>query len=360
MCASRRSSARPSRLQAFRISILNAKNDELEAGIIAGAGRPGAVTISTNMAGRGTDIRLGGEDERERDKVLALGGLYVIGTNRHESRRIDDQLRGRAGRQGDPGTTRFSISLEDRLFERYGLREAFDKRHGFREEAGILEGRAVGRDVDHAQRVIDGQNFDLRRALDRYSELVELQRRIVEERRERVVDGGSPGLWAQRSPELHSHAVERFGAERLAALERRSFLARLDRGWSDHLAWVAETRESIHLVGLGGRTPILEFQKDATAAFLEMMAEVERSAGDDLRSLVEGGESAAAGLEKRRGPSSTWTTLVNDDQFGWGIEMAMGRNLGLALGSAALLGPLYVLTLLLKRRRPKRSYTLHQ
>lgn len=334
--------------------VLNAKNDELEAGIIAEAGRPGAVTISTNMAGRGTDIRLGGGDAAERGRALALGGLLVIGTNRHESRRVDDQLKGRAGRQGDPGTTRFYISLEDPLFERHDLREPFEKRHGFTAEAGVLRGRAVGRDVDHAQRVIEGMNFDVRRALDKYSSLIELQRRIVEERREPVVYGGSPGLWAARFPALHAQGVERLGAERMAALERRAFLARLDRGWADHLAWVADARESIHLVGLGGRTPVLEFQKDATASFMEMTKEVERAALEDLRRIVEDGEEAVSRIERRRGPSSTWTTLVSDDQLGWGIEMAMGRNLGLAMGSAVFLGPLYVLTLLLKRRRPKR------
>src|SRR5262249_58170140 len=97
---------------------LNAKNDEAEAEIIAEAGAVGAVTISTNMAGRGTDIRLGGAREEERERVVVLGGLYVIGTNRHESRRIDDQLRGRAGRQGDPGTARFFVRLEDALMAR--------------------------------------------------------------------------------------------------------------------------------------------------------------------------------------------------------------------------------------------------
>ena len=101
--------------------VLNAKNDEAEAAIIAEAGGIGAVTISTNMAGRGTDIRLGGAEEADRERVVALGGLYVIGTNRHESRRIDDQLRGRAGRQGDPGSSRFFISLGDPLMVRFGI-----------------------------------------------------------------------------------------------------------------------------------------------------------------------------------------------------------------------------------------------
>jgi preprotein translocase subunit SecA len=103
--------------------VLNAKNDELEAEIVAQAGSPRAVTISTNMAGRGTDIRLGGKAEQYHDEVAALGGLYVIGTNRHESRRVDDQLRGRAARQGDPGSSRFFISLQDDLFQRFGIDE---------------------------------------------------------------------------------------------------------------------------------------------------------------------------------------------------------------------------------------------
>jgi len=109
--------------------VLNAKNDELEAEIIAQAGQPGAITISTNMAGRGTDIKLGGDKEQERDKVIALGGLYVIGTNRYESLRIDTQLRGRAGRQGDPGSSRFFIGLDDNLIERYGIKNLFPKKY---------------------------------------------------------------------------------------------------------------------------------------------------------------------------------------------------------------------------------------
>ena len=125
-----RSWPRPSKRRGVACEVLNAHNDELEAAIVAGAGAPGAVTISTNMAGRGTDIGLGGGDRR-RDETSgsALGGLYVIGTNRHESRRIDDQLRGRAGRQGDPGSSRFFISLEDDLIRRYGVMELIPRSH---------------------------------------------------------------------------------------------------------------------------------------------------------------------------------------------------------------------------------------
>ncbi|HEY8348957.1 MAG TPA: accessory Sec system translocase SecA2, partial [Clostridia bacterium] len=139
-------------------SVLNAKNDELEAAIIAKAGMPGAVTVSTNMAGRGTDIKLGGEHEEEHDRVAALGGLYVIGTNKHESRRIDDQLRGRAGRQGDPGSSRFFISLEDDLMKQYKLKELIPKRLYPEKSSGPIRSRVIARETARAQRIIEGQN----------------------------------------------------------------------------------------------------------------------------------------------------------------------------------------------------------
>ena len=140
------------RPQAFACQVLNAKNDAEEASIVARAGALGAVTISTNMAGRGTDIRLGGEDETDRERVAALGGLYVIGTNRHESRRVDLQLRGRAGRQGDPGESRFFVSLEDDLFVRYGIqgviptRSLADIRDAHRQPDRHARGRARAAD----------------------------------------------------------------------------------------------------------------------------------------------------------------------------------------------------------------------
>ncbi|MCP5109393.1 MAG: hypothetical protein GY953_01010, partial [bacterium] len=140
--------------------ILNARNEEAEAAIIREAGRPGAVTISTNMAGRGTDIVLG-------EGAAALGGLYVIGTNRHESRRIDNQLRGRAGRQGDPGESRFFLSLEDDMFREYSL------------DAEV--------DINRAQRVIEGQHLSVRSTLWKYERIIELQRRIIHDRRRAVL-----------------------------------------------------------------------------------------------------------------------------------------------------------------------------
>ena len=330
--------------------VLNARNDEFEARIIAQAGMPGALTISTNMAGRGTDIKLGGAHEMERDRIVELGGLYVIGTNRHESLRIDQQLRGRAGRQGDPGSSRFFISLEDDIFVRYGLSERFCRRHRLSRQHEALPPGPIRKEIIHAQRIIEGQNFDIRKSLWKYSSLVEMQRRIIQEWREGVLDPAvTPGLLSEKAPDLFALGLKRFGGEKMGETERRLILSSIDRGWSDHLAWVSDTRESIHLVSLGGKTPLQEFHRSATAAFLDIRPNVENEVISVFESLIkrEGPmDLDAAGL---KGPSSTWTYLVNEDQFGWGIQMLRGSNIGFAVGAAAFWGPLFVLTLLAKR-----------
>jgi preprotein translocase subunit SecA len=351
-------------------AILNARNDEHEAAVIADAGLPGAVTISTNMAGRGIDIRLGGADERRHAEVTALGGLYVIGTNRHESLRIDRQLRGRAGRQGDPGGTRFFISLEDDLFERYGLTKVFRARHRIEPRDEEIGTGPIRREIEHAQRVIEGQNFDIRRQLTKYSTLIEMQRRILHDRRDALLRAGESegggveageeawplGLFRERDPELFRSAAARLGPAVLAAIERRAALYHLDRTWADHLAWVQDTRESIHLVSLGGRTPIDEFRKQATAEFLALRERVAEATADDTAAITGSAGGEAAGIERLKGPSSTWTYLINDDQLGWGLEMIKGKNIGFAAMGAAAFGPLLVLTLLVQRffrRKPK-------
>jgi preprotein translocase subunit SecA len=340
--------------------VLNAKNDDLEAKIIAGAGKPGAVTISTNMAGRGTDIKLGGEDERERDRVVALGGLYVIGTNRHESLRIDHQLRGRSGRQGDPGSTRFFISLEDDLFERYGLTDRLFKRHRLSRRSEAVENGLVSRDIGHAQRVIEGQNFDIRRSLWKYSELVEMQRRIIQDWRRGVLAPASgmetrPGPVAEKAPALFAAAAARFGKREARELERRLTLVQIDDAWSDHLAWVQDTRESIHLVSLGGKTPLGEFQRSGTAEFFKIRPRVEEAVIAAFETRLGENDSLDFEADELKGPSSTWTYLVNEDQFGWGIEMLSGKNIGLAAGAALFTGPLYVLALLINKFSKKKA-----
>jgi preprotein translocase subunit SecA len=338
--------------------ILNAKNDELEAALVTRAGTLGAVTISTNMAGRGTDIKLGGPDEAEHKRVAALGGLYVIGTNRHESRRIDDQLRGRSGRQGDPGSARFFISLADDLFERYGLVRRLFARYRLERVAGPVENELLRREIAHGQRVIEGRNLDIRRALWDYATLVEMQRRIVAGWRDEVFAPAS-GEEARFRPS--AEIVESGSARRSVAefdrIARRTALVKIDAAWSDHLAWLADLREGIHLVSLGRREPLQEFQKAATEAFLELERRIVREVEGTLRALIDRPgplDLDAAGL---KGPSSTWTYLVNEDQLGWGVELLKGTNVGFAAGAAAFYGPLFLLALIANRFRKKRGRT---
>ena len=367
--------------------VLNAKNDELEAAVIARAGAPGAVTISTNMAGRGTDIKLGGPREEELGKVAALGGLYVIGTNRHESLRIDSQLRGRAGRQGDPGSSRFFISLEDDIFERYGLSRRLFKRYRLDRRAGAVDDELLRKDILHGQRVIEGRNLDIRRALWDYSTLVETQRRIVAVWRDGVFDssrGGPPrstsavlarryatGEWRAEgssldppagadapfrpSPELSAAGSARFGGELFDRMARRAALFHIDGAWADHLAWLADLREGIHLVSIGRREPLQEFQSAATEAFLGLQEKIGHAVEKMLESFVEREGPIDIDAEGLKGPSSTWTYLINDDQFGWGVELVKGTNIGFAAGAAALYGPLFVFALLANRLRRNKA-----
>jgi preprotein translocase subunit SecA len=344
--------------------VLNAKNDELEAAVVARAGAPGAVTISTNMAGRGTDIKLGGAGEEEREKVASLGGLYVIGTNRHESLRIDDQLRGRAGRQGDPGSSRFFISLEDDIFERYGLGPRFFKRHRLVRRDAPVEDGLLRTEIVHGQRVIEGRNLDIRRSLWRYSTLVETQRQIVAGWRDAVFGsaregpadpGPGPGAAPFRpSPKLLKAGEARFGRDGFARLARRAALFHIDSVWADHLAWLADLREGIHLVALGRREPLQEFQKAATEAFLGLEEGIDRKVTAILRSFVAREGPVDAETEGLKGPSSTWTYLVNEDQLGWGVEMLKGTNIGFSAVAAAMYGPLFVIALIAKRLKKRK------
>jgi len=244
--------------------VLNARNEEKEAGIIARAGELGAVTISTNMAGRGTDIRLG-------KGVAELGGLYVIGTNRHESRRIDNQLRGRAGRQGDPGSSRFFISREDDLLVKHG----------------ILNSR-LHHDPESIQRLVEGQNLDIRQFLNKYESAIEGQRQAIQEQREAILTGAT-----QCSSEL----------------ERLVSLTTIDELWSEYLANIAELREGTGWVSYGGREPLFEYLRIVHRLFPDLQ---KRIAEEIPKRLAE---ANTRGLDpSQRG--ATWTYLSTDQPFG--------------------------------------------
>jgi preprotein translocase subunit SecA len=323
--------------------VLNAKNDEAEAEIVADAGAIGAVTISTNMAGRGTDIRLGGRNEADHDAVVELGGLYVIGTNRHESLRIDRQLRGRAGRQGDPGSSRFFVSFEDDLLLRFGIEELIPRASMPARQEGAVEGRMLRREIDRAQRVVDGQNIDMRKTLKRYSDVLEAQRQFIQDWRRGFLEGEDELVLLQEaSRDRYMEVRVRVGEEMLEEIERRITLLSIDHGWCDYLAEMARVRDGIHLVTLGGKTPYEVFHEHAREAFartLELIDERVVSVFESVTITAEGVDWEAEGL---LGPSSTWTYLVTDMPFTTGPLAAMAGRPSLGILAAWMYWPLWI------------------
>ncbi len=347
--------------------VLNAKQHEREAHIVAQAGRPFAVTVATNMAGRGVDILLGGNPEglaeaalraeglaREEsadrfdellarskrecsaagDEVRETGGLYVLGTERHESRRIDDQLRGRSGRQGDPGESRFYLSLEDelmRLFASNAMSWVMGK--AFPDDVP-LEARMVTKAIERAQRTVEARNFEIRKDVLKYDEVLNEQRKVIYRRRQQILDGGDmrddtlgaveavirsivdrfclgdlPEDWdvddlvaqmqmvypatvtteavlrthdADEVNELFlSEALDTFaareaavGEEMMREIERRVMLSVLDQHWREHLYEMDYLREGINLRAMGQRDPLSEWQREGFDMFEAMMASV--------------------------------------------------------------------------------------
>jgi preprotein translocase subunit SecA len=346
--------------------VLNAKYHEREADIVAQAGRLGAVTIATNMAGRGTDIVLGGNPEglarieadpaqdeeayqaalasyrktctEEKEKVLAAGGLHILGTERHESRRIDNQLRGRSGRQGDPGSSRFFLSLEDdlmRIFASDWVRKAMD-RLGMEEDIPI-ESRMVSKSIERAQKQVEGRNFEIRKHLLEYDDVMNKQRETVYRLRRQILDGSEgrsyilravdgiiemlidkhcskeidPEEWSTSSleteygqyfgfnfvdldidwdtinqPELeekiktaahqfYQERAEKFGEETFARLEKFMLLETVDRQWKDHLLALDHLREGIGLRAYGQRNPLVEYKRESFMIFEGMWDSIE-------------------------------------------------------------------------------------
>jgi preprotein translocase subunit SecA len=248
--------------------VLNARNEESEAETIAKAGSKGAITVSTNMAGRGTDIRLG-------EGVAELGGLHVIGTNRHDSRRIDFQLRGRAGRQGDPGSSKFIVSLEDEIV--VGLGEDIDRlRHT----------------PESAQRLREGINLEIRLFLRKYEGTIEGQRQMFQAQRDAVLVSDEPEF------------------------ERTVALRTMDDLWAEHLAHITELRSGVQWVSWGGRDPLFEFLKEGDRLFREMMARM----ADEIAVGIEAARQSRLDPTQR---GATWTYLTTDNPFGTLGERAL-------------------------------------
>jgi preprotein translocase subunit SecA len=339
--------------------VLNAKNDELEAQIVAEAGALGGVTISTNMAGRGTDVRLGGRCEASREAVVALGGLYVIGTNRHESRRVDDQLRGRAGRQGDPGSSRFFVSLEDDLIQRFGIRDLIPPGCLPARQGGPIDDRVLKREIARAQRIIDGQSFDTRKTLWKYSNIIELQRRFIQDWRQEILFGRmETELLAQRCLDRYQQISSMVGETVLKGIERRLSLLSIDRCWSDYLAEIARIRDGIHLVSLGGKEPLDEFHNQAREAFAELLERIDREIVATFESVEitkDGVDWEAEGL---LGPSSTWTYLVTDKPFVTGPLAVLANRASIGAPLAWLYAPLWIAWMAFRRWQMGRERTV--
>ena len=309
--------------------VLNAKNHEKEAEIVAGAGQPGQVTISTNMAGRGTDIKLG-------EKVADLGGLHILGTERHESRRIDNQLRGRSGRQGDNGSSRFYLSLEDDLLRVFGA----ERISSVMETVGLEEGQPIehkyiSRAIENAQKRVEGQNFDIRKHLLDYDDVMNNQRKVIYEQRKKVLRGqdlwvdveamveeitgdllsefvgekNHPQDWNLKALEdavfqqfklrpnianakdltsvdaIRSLIVENvrqylrgkekeFGPDLMTYLMKVIMLQAIDTHWKEHLLSMDHLREGIGLRGYGQKDPVREYQREGYAMFMEMIGRI--------------------------------------------------------------------------------------
>ncbi len=313
---------------AFRLAdaglsceVLNAKNDAEEAAIVSEAGTRGSITVSTQMAGRGTDIRLGGA-RGDDGQVAALGGLCVIGVGRHSSSRLDHQLRGRAGRQGDPGSSVFFTSLEDELVGQYAPDASAPE---VTDPDGSVPDRSAHETVAHAQRVAEGVSLEIHRTTWRFSKLVDDQRQIVLAQRDRVLrTDAAVRTFARTCPDRFAALSAVAGDDVLAEAARQITLWHLDRGWADHLGFLADVREGIHLRALGrGLSSLDEFHKEAIRAFSGLLGEIEDRAAEDFETVqitADGADLGAAGLNR---PSATWTYLVQENPFGTDIDRAL-------------------------------------
>jgi preprotein translocase subunit SecA len=298
--------------------VLNAKNDEEEAGVIAEAGKLGAVTVSTQMAGRGTDIRLGGsdaaDDSAEKQAVADLGGLHVIGTGRHITERLDNQLRGRAGRQGDPGSSVFFSSWEDDVavahLENPKLPTECD-------EAGRITSPKANALLDHAQRVAEGRLLDVHANTWRYNQLIAQQRAIIVERRNTLLSTATAREeLAELSPDRYAELEKALGEdaeEHLERICRNIMLYHLDRGWADHLAYLSDIRESIHLRALGRQNPLDEFHRLAVDAFTHLAADAIEASQQTFETANVLETEPGLDLSKLARPTSTWTYMVHDN-----------------------------------------------
>lgn len=262
--------------------MLNAKNHEREGEIIAAAGRKGAVTLATNMAGRGVDIKLGGPDATPEmaEEIKNLGGLFVLGTERHEARRIDNQLRGRSGRQGDKGETQFYVSMDDTLMRVFGGERVKSLMGTFKiPEDQPIEMGMISKTLESAQTKIEGFHFDARKQVLAYDDILNKQRQVIYDRRRKLLTNDKEEVQSVLT-ELHDKFPEtknifetkqgEFGAEVMLDIFRRVVLQMIDMLWVEHLEVMSFTRSSVTLRAYGQRDPLIEYRKEGNRLFKEM------------------------------------------------------------------------------------------
>jgi len=274
------------RTEGIPHEILNAKNHSREGEIIAQAGRKGAVTIATNMAGRGVDVKLGGNPGTVEayEDVKAVGGLFVLGTERHDARRIDNQLRGRSGRQGDPGETQFFVSLEDQLMRVFGGDGIKNMMAGLMSRSGLsedepIENRMITKSLESAQEKIEGFNFDARKHVLEFDDVLNFQRKVMYGRRRDILLGTDGALRAyvdeilgHASPEERTHIEAKIAGadEKYMTMVQQIVLQTMDMFWVDHLEVMDYMRSSVNLRAYGQRDPLVEYKKEGLRLFKEM------------------------------------------------------------------------------------------
>ncbi|HPL56192.1 MAG TPA: preprotein translocase subunit SecA [bacterium] len=299
------------RQRGIKHEVLNAKHHEREAAIIAQAGRPGAVTVATNMAGRGVDIVLGGSplNKNKRDEVMEAGGLFVLGTERHESRRIDNQLRGRSGRQGDPGESRFYISLEDDLMRIFGG----ERLKNMMERLGLpddqpIENKMISRAIESAQRRVEGHNFDIRKHLVEYDDVMNKHREVIYSRRRKILC-----LNYEKDDWLHEKILDILSDEEkgdyrkkikqhppevIRQIERAVWLQVIDRNWINHLNSIEYLRTSIGLRGYGQVDPLVVYKQEAFQMFERLLGDIDNEIAETMLRLEIDGPSVPMPFER--------------------------------------------------------------
>ena len=275
--------------EGVKHEVLNAKNHEREGEIIAQAGRKNAVTIATNMAGRGVDIKLGGNPSTDEayEEVKSLGGLFVLGTERHDARRIDNQLRGRSARQGDPGETQFFVSLEDSLMRIFAVDTIKNMMGRFNiPEDEPIENKLITSSLEKAQEKIEGFNFDARKHVLEFDDVLNFQRKIIYERRRKILLGNDVDV----KDYLKEAQIEKelpFERQEVLEVIRRVILQTIDLFWVDHLEMMEYLRSSVNLRAYGRREPLVEYKKEGLRFFRNMEASIAKQVGELITALPD-------------------------------------------------------------------------